>query len=48
MHFSAFFGVFGLGVGGEYPLAASGAADHHSESIEEAKMEDKDRQSSVL
>lgn len=43
MHFSAFFGVFGLGVGGEYPLAASGAADHHSESIEEAKMEDKDR-----
>ena len=35
-----FFGVFGLGVGGEYPLSASGAADHHSQVIEEAKLDD--------
>ena len=40
---SAFFGIFGLGVGGEYPLSASGAAAHHSASVEEAKMEDEER-----
>ena len=38
-----FFGVFGLGVGGEYPLTASGAADHHSQAIEEAKLDDEGR-----
>ena len=40
---SAFFGIFGLGVGGEYPLSASGAAEHHTQSIEEAKLEDTER-----
>jgi MFS family permease len=28
--FAAFFGLFGFGVGGEYPLTASGAAEHHA------------------
>jgi hypothetical protein len=38
-----FFGIFGLGVGGEYPLSASGAADHHTQAVEDAKMEDEER-----
>jgi hypothetical protein len=38
-----FFGIFGLGVGGEYPLSAAGAAEHHSLAIEEAKKGDGER-----
>jgi hypothetical protein len=30
--FSIFFGIFGVGVGGEYPLTASQAAEYHAES----------------
>ena len=33
---SVFFALFGLGVGGEYPLTASGAAERHLGSVEEA------------
>ncbi|CAB9499157.1 Probable inorganic phosphate transporter 1 [Seminavis robusta] len=38
-----FFGLFGLGVGGEYPLAASNAASEHSEELEDALLDDEDR-----
>lgn len=37
------FGLFGLGVGGEYPLSASGAADYHAQVFEEAKLDDEER-----
>jgi hypothetical protein len=39
---SLFFGVFGLGVGGEYPLAASNAAAHQAQAKEEAKMDEEE------
>ena len=39
---SAFFGLFGLGVGGEYPLSAAGAAEHYFQAVEEATMDDTD------
>eukprot|EP00536_Pseudo-nitzschia_multiseries_P005239 jgi/Psemu1/190009/e_gw1.95.99.1 len=35
-----FFGVFGLGVGGEYPLSASGAATHHAKTMHKAVLDD--------
>lgn len=35
-----FFGLFGLGVGGEYPLSASGAAEHHAKTMHQAVMDD--------
>jgi hypothetical protein len=37
------FGLFGLGVGGEYPLSATSAADHHTVALEEAKLENEER-----
>ena len=40
---SAFFGVFGMGVGGEYPLSASAAAEQHIGHVNTAK-EDNIRQ----
>ena len=41
--FAIFFGIFGLGVGGEYPLTASQAAEHHAESYEDALEDDQER-----
>ena len=41
--FSAFFAVFGIGVGGEYPLTASGAAEYHVKTTEEALQDDRDQ-----
>ena len=40
---AVFFGIFGLGVGGEYPLTASNAAELHGENIEDAKMDNAER-----
>jgi hypothetical protein len=40
--FTVFYGVFGFGVGGEYPLTATLAAEHHAEAYEDA-MHDPDR-----
>lgn len=34
------FAIFGFGVGGEYPLTASGAAEYHDEIVYDAKMDD--------
>ena len=44
--YAIFFGVFGMGVGGEYPLTAMSASQHHSETMEEAVMEDDERRKS--
>lgn len=41
--FAVFFGGFGLGVGGEYPLTASQASEYHAESAEDALMDDEER-----
>ena len=41
--FAIFFGVFGFGVGGEYPLTAASAASHHLESMAEAAMDNEER-----
>jgi MFS family permease len=42
---AAFFGVFGLGVGGEYPLSASGAAEHHvKRQLEDEECNDEERE----
>lgn len=41
--FNLFFGIFGLGVGGEYPLTAASAANHHAESAEEALLDDEEK-----
>eukprot|EP00751_Fragilariopsis_kerguelensis_P011747 CAMPEP_0170774688 /NCGR_PEP_ID=MMETSP0733-20121128/10109_1 /TAXON_ID=186038 /ORGANISM="Fragilariopsis kerguelensis, Strain L26-C5" /LENGTH=712 /DNA_ID=CAMNT_0011117297 /DNA_START=70 /DNA_END=2208 /DNA_ORIENTATION=+ len=41
--YALFFGIFGLGVGGEYPLTAMSAAAHSSESAEEAAMDNSER-----
>jgi hypothetical protein len=41
--FSIFFAIFGLGVGGEYPLTATQAAEHHAESAENALLDDEER-----
>jgi hypothetical protein len=38
--FSVFFAIFGLGTGGEYPLTATQAAEHHAESAVTAKADD--------
>jgi hypothetical protein len=39
-----FSGIFGLGVGGEYPLAASNAAAHHAEEVGDSLvLDDEDR-----
>mmetsp|Transcript_24505 Transcript_24505/g.69853 ORF Transcript_24505/g.69853 Transcript_24505/m.69853 type:complete len:765 (-) Transcript_24505:23-2317(-) len=38
--FSVFFSVFGMGVGGEYPLTASGAAEYHVKTTEDALLDD--------
>jgi MFS family permease len=43
MVFSAFFAIFGWGVGGEYPLSATHAAEHHAESAEDALWDDAER-----
>lgn len=37
--FATFYGFFGLGVGGEYPMAASGAAQHQSKSAAQQEYE---------
>jgi MFS family permease len=37
--FAAFFGLFGIGVGGEYPLTARGAASHYSKSVSQTEYE---------
>ena len=36
---AVFFCIFGLGVGGEFPLSASVAAEQHIETIDDAKMD---------
>jgi len=41
--FDAFYGVFGLGIGGEYPLTAATAAAHHADSSEEALLDSEER-----
>jgi len=41
--YATFFGIFGLGVGGEYPLTAMSASQNHSETMEEAAMDDDER-----
>lgn len=41
--FSTFFAVFGFGVGGEYPLTASGAAEYHVENTEDALLDNVDQ-----
>lgn len=41
--FAIFFGVFGFGVGGEYPLTAASAASHHAEAQEAANDEERNR-----
>ena len=41
--FAIFFAVYGMGVGGEYPLTAAIAAAHHAEVLNEAAMEDEER-----
>ena len=41
--YAIFFGIFGLGVGGEYPLTAMSAAAHSSESAEEKAMDNVER-----
>jgi MFS family permease len=41
--FSSFFACFGVGVGGEYPLTASGAAEYHSKNAEDALRDDEDQ-----
>lgn len=47
--FSIFFGIFGLGVGGEYPLSASQAAELHMENEEDAQLDDaEERQHRLL
>jgi len=43
LFFAIFFGIFGWGIGGEYPLTASNAAVHYRESQEEAKLDDEAR-----
>lgn len=42
--FSIMFGLFGIGVGGEYPLAAMGAASHHAQSEHDALEDDEAQQ----
>jgi MFS family permease len=49
--FAAFFGLFGFGVGGEYPLTASGAAEHHAVAAAAAENDndhDRHRQRQLL
>jgi len=41
--FGIAFGVFGVGVGGEYPLSASAAAEQHAESEQDALLDDFER-----
>ena len=41
--FSVFFGVFGLGVGGEYPLSAANASATDAQAKQDAKLDDEDR-----
>ena len=41
--FSIFFAIFGLGVGGEYPLTATQAAEYHAESAENALLDDQEQ-----
>jgi len=41
--FATFFGVFGFGVGGEYPLAAMAAASQHEDAAEDALHDDDER-----
>ena len=36
---ASFFGIFGMGVGGEYPLTAYGAAQHYFKDIAEKQYE---------
>lgn len=40
--FAIFFGIFGLGVGGEYPLTALSAAEHHMQATEDALHDDEE------
>lgn len=39
LYFAIFFGIFGWGIGGEYPITAHMAADIHAESLEDAKLD---------
>ena len=41
--FAIFFATFGLGVGGEYPLTATQAAEYHGESKENALLDDQEQ-----
>jgi MFS family permease len=41
--FSIFFGVFGLGVGGEYPLTATQASERSAQSAEDALWDDEEK-----
>lgn len=41
--FAVFFGLFGLGVGGEYPLTATQAAEHSATRYQEALQDDEEQ-----
>jgi MFS family permease len=41
--FSIFFGLFGLGVGGEYPLTATQASERSAQSAEDALWDDEEK-----
>lgn len=41
--FASFFGIFGLGVGGEYPLTASGASQYHAKNTQVALLDDEEQ-----
>lgn len=41
--FAAFFFIFGVGVGGEFPLAAANSSESHARAAEEAQLDDEAR-----
>lgn len=41
--FSIFFGIYGVGIGGEYPLTAMNASEYHSVELDEKEMDDEAR-----
>lgn len=41
--FAVFFGVFGMGIGGEYPLTAAQAAEHSATRYQEALQDDEEQ-----
>lgn len=40
---SGFFACMGFGIGGEYPLTASSAAEYHEERVDEARLDDEEK-----